>query len=122
MDIIITRSSNNYGPHQFKEKFIPKIIYNFLIQKPIEVYGDGMQVRDWTYVDDNCKGIYDASRKVKSGETINISAHNEKKNIEIVDLIAKKMDIKFKYLKFIKDRLGHDFRYSIDTTKIRKLG
>jgi len=121
-DIIITRSSNNYGPRQHTEKLIPKIIHNFLNDLPIGIYGDGKQIRDWTYVKDNCNGIYVASQKGEAGEIYNISANIEKENIEVVMTILAKLDKSENLIEFVEDRLGHDFRYSISTDKIRKLG
>ena len=122
MNIVIVRPSNNYGPRQFHEKLIPKTITNFLNNKPIGIYGDGSQIRDWTFVVDNCNAIHLISEKGGSGEIYNVSSKNEYTNKEVIDKIAKIMDIHFEYIKFIPDRLGHDFRYSIDNSKILKLG
>ena len=125
MPVLITRSSNNFGPRQYPEKFIPLMITNALRGKSLPVYGDGLNVRDWIYVDDNCRGIDLALHKGKIGEIYNIGGDNERKNIDIVNLICemlaeitKKPIEKYKRLiTFVEDRLGHDRRYSLDNTK-----
>lgn len=122
MDFIITRSSNNYGPHQNREKLLPKMISRFLNNEKIGLYGDGKQIRDWTHVYDNSRGIYLSSTKGTAGDVFNISANDERENIEISKLIADIMGVDGEVYEFIQDRLGHDFRYSIDTDKIRSLG
>lgn len=122
MKFVITRSSNNYGPRQYNEKLLPKMILNFMNKRSIGLYGDGKQIRDWTYVDDNSHGVYLLSTMGNIGEIYNISANNEMENIEICNLVAKIMNQNFSHVKYIKDRLGHDFRYSINTDKIRALG
>jgi dTDP-glucose 4,6-dehydratase len=128
---VITNCSNNYGPFQFPEKLIPVIIQNVLARKPIPVYGDGMNVRDWLYVRDHAEALWTVLQKGKLGETYNIGGHNEWTNIKIVELICDTID-EFapqltgnsrKLISFVKDRLGHDRRYAIDATKIqRELG
>jgi dTDP-glucose 4,6-dehydratase len=128
---VITNCSNNYGPFQFPEKLIPVIIQNVLARKPIPVYGDGMNVRDWLYVRDHAEALWTVLQKGKLGETYNIGGHNEWANIRIVELICDTID-EFvpklggnsrKLISFVKDRPGHDRRYAIDATKIqRELG
>ena len=128
MPVLITRSSNNFGPRQYPEKFIPLMITNALRGKSLPVYGDGLNVRDWIYVDDNCRGIDLALHKGKIGEIYNIGGDNERKNIDIVNLICemlakitKKPIEEYKRLiTFVEDRLGHDRRYSLDNTKIEE--
>jgi len=122
----ITRCSNNYGPYQFPEKLIPLMIHNALNHKELPVYGDGKQIRDWLYVEDHCKAIDLVFEKGRSGEIYNIGGHNEKENIEIVNLIINYLQEKTKdkeinegLIKHVKDRLGHDRRYAIDPTKIK---
>ncbi len=124
---IITNCSNNYGPLQFPEKLIPLIIANCYDRKPLPVYGDGNNIRDWLYVDDHCDAIYNVILNGKIGNTYNIGGNNELKNIDIVNTICSAMDeIKpmknGKYadlIKFVKDRPGHDFRYAINAKKIK---
>jgi dTDP-glucose 4,6-dehydratase len=126
--IKITNCSNNYGPYQFPEKLIPLMILNVLNSKPLPVYGKGENIRDWLYVKDHCEAIWTVLQKGNIGETYNIGGNNEWKNIDIVnkicDILAeelKKDPIKFKKLiTFVKDRPGHDLRYAIDSTKIKK--
>ncbi len=116
---LITRCSNNYGPYQFPEKLIPLMIINALNNKPLPVYGDGMNVRDWIYVDDHCDAILKVFEKGRIGEVYNIGAENEKPNIEIVKLILKELGKDESLITYVKDRPGHDRRYAIDATKIK---
>ena len=119
----ITRCSNNYGPYQFPEKLIPLMIHNCLNDKPLPVYGDGMQIRDWLHVKDHCIGIDTVLHKGTVGEVYNIGGNNEKANIQIVELILEKLNKPKSLIQYVKDRPGHDRRYSIDNTKITtKLG
>jgi len=128
---IITNCSNNYGPYQFPEKLIPVVIQNVLARKPIPVYGDGKNVRDWLYVRDHAEALWAVLSRGKIGETYNIGGHNEWANINIVQLICDTID-EFapqlggnsrKLISFVKDRPGHDRRYAIDASKIqRELG
>jgi dTDP-glucose 4,6-dehydratase len=118
----MTRSSNNYGPYQHPEKLIPKTIIYALLNKPIPVYGKGENVRDWLYVEDNCEAIDLILHKGKNGETYNIAAKQELKNIEVVRTILKLVKKPESLIKFVEDRLGHDLRYSLDIEKITKLG
>lgn len=116
---LITRCSNNYGPYQFPEKLIPLMIINAINNKPLPVYGDGMNVRDWIYVEDHCDAILKVLEKGKIGEVYNIGAENEKPNIEIVKLILKELGKDESLITYVKDRPGHDRRYAIDATKIK---
>ena len=146
MPVSITRCSNNYGPYHFPEKLIPLVIKNILEGKPLPVYGNGTNVRDWLYVEDHCKAIDLVLHRGRTGEVYNVGGHNEKQNIEIVRLIiqtirqlmteepAYRQVLKKKELgedglpridwinddliTFVRDRLGHDQRYAIDPTKI----
>jgi dTDP-glucose 4,6-dehydratase len=118
MPVNITRCSNNYGPYQFPEKLIPLMINNCMKEKGLPVYGDGLQVRDWLHVNDHCSAIDTVLHKGQGGEVYNIGGNNEKANIEIVKLIIKALGKSESLIKYVKDRPGHDKRYSIDNTKI----
>ncbi len=118
LPITISRCSNNYGPYHFPEKLIPLMIANALNDKPLPVYGEGVNVRDWLYVEDHCKAIDLIIHKGKVGEIYNIGGHNEMKNIDIVKLICKHLGKSESLIKFVADRKGHDMRYAIDPTKI----
>lgn len=120
LPVNITRCSNNYGPYQFPEKLIPLMISNALEDKPLPVYGDGLNIRDWLHVYDHCTAIDLVLHKGKTGEVYNIGGNNEKTNIDIVKLILKELDKSESLIQFVKDRLGHDRRYAIDSTKIQK--
>lgn len=141
LPVLTTNCSNNYGPYQFPEKLIPLMVINALKGKPLPVYGDGQNVRDWLYVDDHCSAIEMVLEKGVIGETYNIGGHNEKKNLDIVRLICAYIDEKAKegdkalgaeypfegsrqsLINFVKDRPGHDRRYAIDASRIaRELG
>ncbi|GIP08703.1 MAG: dTDP-glucose 4,6-dehydratase [Paenibacillus macerans] len=119
LNVNITRCSNNYGPYQFPEKLIPLMISNALEDKELPVYGDGMNVRDWLYVEDHCKAIDVVIHKGKSGEVYNVGGHNEKANIEIVKIILEELGKPESLIKYVDDRLGHDRRYAIDPQKIK---
>ena len=119
LDVVITNCSNNYGPYQFPEKLIPLMIANARDDKPLPVYGDGMNVRDWLFVRDHCEALLVALEQGVSGETYNIGGNNEFPNIEIVRLILKALDKPESLIQFVTDRPGHDRRYAIDATKIR---
>jgi len=119
LNVNITRCSNNYGPYQFPEKLIPLMISNGLEDKELPVYGDGMNIRDWLYVNDHCKAIDIVLHNGRSGEVYNIGGRNEKANIEIVRLILKELGKPESLIKYVKDRLGHDKRYAIDAAKIK---
>ena len=114
----ITNCSNNYGPFQFPEKLIPLMIANALADKPLPVYGEGLNVRDWLYVEDHCKAIDLIIHKGRVGEVYNIGGHNEMKNIDIVKLICKELGKPESLITHVTDRKGHDMRYAIDPTKI----
>lgn len=119
----ITRSSNNYGPRQFPEKLLPKTIKCILENKPIPIYGQGLQIRDWTHVYDNCSGLFSVIAAGKDNETYNISANQEFTNLEVINEVCNAMNKGHNLISFIEDpRKSHDFRYSVDTTKIRDLG
>jgi dTDP-glucose 4,6-dehydratase len=119
----ITRSSNCYGPRQLPEKLLPKAIKCVLEGQKIPLYGQGLQIRDWTYVADNCTGIMTVLDKGKPGEIYNISANQEFTNIETINLVCNAIGRGHELISFIPDpRSGHDFRYAIDTTKLRELG
>ncbi len=121
--VSITRCSNNYGPYQFPEKLIPLMIANAIDGKPLPVYGDGLNVRDWLYVKDHCVAIDLVIRKGKAGEVYNIGGNNEWKNIDIVKLLLRKLEKPETLITFVKDRPGHDRRYAIDASRIsRELG
>ncbi|MCZ3364288.1 MULTISPECIES: dTDP-glucose 4,6-dehydratase [Methanobacterium] len=119
LPVNITRCSNNYGPYQFPEKLIPLMISNALENKPLPVYGDGLNVRDWLHVYDHCSAIDLVIHRGKIGEIYNIGGNNEKKNIEIVKLILQNLNKPESLINFVKDRLGHDRRYAIDSSKIQ---
>lgn len=121
----MTNCSNNYGPYQFPEKLIPVIILNAMDGKPLPVYGDGRQIRDWLHVEDHCEAIYLVLKKGKVGETYNVGGVNQPTNLEIVETICEILDEAHpsgaphkNLIQFVKDRLGHDRRYDIDTKKI----
>lgn len=125
---IITNCSNNYGPYHFPEKLIPLMAINILLGKPLPVYGDGQNIRDWLYVSDHCRALETVIKKGKPGETYNIGGNNEVKNLDLVHLLCDLMDELAPDLPvqpaktlitFVKDRAGHDRRYAIDATKIR---
>ena len=123
LPISISRCSNNYGPYHFPEKLIPLMIINALNDKPLPVYGDGLNVRDWLYVEDHCKAIDMIIHGDCNGEVFNVGGHNEKTNVEIVKLILKELDKPESLITFVEDRKGHDRRYAIDPAKIsRELG
>lgn len=120
LPVLITRASNNYGPYQYPEKFIPLFITNALLGKDLPLYGDGKNVRDWLHVDDHCSGIDVVFHKGKLGEVYNIGGGNERENIQIVDIILKELRKSKEIVKFVEDRLGHDRRYSLNIEKIRR--
>ncbi|HLE31494.1 MAG TPA: dTDP-glucose 4,6-dehydratase [Bacteroidota bacterium] len=116
---VITRCSNNYGPFQFPEKLIPLMIANALNDKPLPVYGDGMNVRDWLHVADHCSAIDAVLHRGRAGEVYNIGGSNEKPNLELVKLLLTLLGKKETLITFVKDRPGHDRRYAIDSSKIQ---
>ena len=123
LPVTISRCSNNYGPYHFPEKLIPLMIVNALHDKPLPVYGAGLNVRDWLYVEDHCKAIDLVIHNGRVGEVYNIGGHNEMRNIDIVKLICQKLGKHESLITYVADRKGHDMRYAIDPTKIhRELG
>lgn len=118
LNVTISRCSNNYGPYHFPEKLIPLTIVNALHDKPLPVYGEGINVRDWLYVEDHCKAIDLIIHKGEAGEVYNVGGHNEMRNIDIVKLICKHLGKPESLIQFVTDRKGHDMRYAIDPTKI----
>jgi dTDP-glucose 4,6-dehydratase len=128
LPVVLTNCSNNYGPYQFPEKLIPLIILNAINGKPLPVYGDGEQIRDWLYVEDHARALLEVLFKGKNGETYNIGGHNEWTNIDLVKLLCKLMDVKInrtvgqseQLITYVTDRAGHDLRYAIDASKLQK--
>ncbi|PDH44677.1 MAG: dTDP-glucose 4,6-dehydratase [Flavobacteriales bacterium MED-G22] len=128
LPVVLSNCSNNYGPHQFPEKLIPLFIKNIVEQKPLPVYGTGKNIRDWLYVEDHAKAIDLIFHKGKNGETYAVGGNNEIRNIDLVEMIIKIIDKKLNnpqgsstsLIEFVEDRLGHDYRYAINTTKIEQ--
>ena len=118
LPVTISRCSNNYGPYQFPEKLIPLMIANCLADKPLPVYGEGLNVRDWLYVEDHCKAIDMILQNGRVGEVYNIGGHNEMANIDIVKIIIEALGKSEDLITYVTDRKGHDMRYAIDPTKI----
>ncbi len=118
LPVTISRCSNNYGPRQFREKLIPLMIANALGNQPLPVYGQGVNVRDWLYVEDHCKAIDLIIHKGRLGEVYNVGGHNEMRNIDIVKRICKELGKPESLIAYVSDRKGHDMRYAIDPTKI----
>lgn len=128
LPVTITNCSNNYGPNQFPEKLIPLIIINAWEGKPLPIYGDGQQIRDWLYVEDHCRAIWSVIQKGKLGEIYNVGGNNQPTNLEIVNQICRVLDMKFpesqhtphfKLVQHVKDRPGHDRRYAMNIKKIK---
>ncbi|MBW2995353.1 dTDP-glucose 4,6-dehydratase [Candidatus Woesearchaeota archaeon] len=122
LPVRITRSSNNFGPNQCPEKLIPLMITNALTNKKLPVYGTGKNVRDWLFVEDNCSGIDKVLHKGKDGQIYNIGGGNTKPNFEIINLILQHLGKNQSLIKYVKDRPGHDWRYCLNSAKIKKLG
>ncbi|RNC85704.1 MAG: dTDP-glucose 4,6-dehydratase [Balneola sp.] len=129
MNVVTTNCSNNYGPHQHDEKLIPTVIRNAVQHNPIPVYGKGQNVRDWLFVKDHCRALETAFLKGKAGETYNVGGNNEWKNLDLVEKICELLNSELgkgpkgdykNLINFVTDRLGHDFRYAIDASKIKK--
>ena len=118
LDTVMTRCGNNYGPRQFPEKLIPLLISNAMRDQSIPVYGDGRNVRDWIYVDDHCRGIFRVLESGKSGEVYNIGARNERQNLEVVTSVLDALGKPHSLIRYVTDRLGHDRRDAIDSTRI----
>ncbi|MBR3140323.1 MAG: dTDP-glucose 4,6-dehydratase [Clostridia bacterium] len=119
MNVSVTNCSNNYGPYQHNEKLIPHMIKLALNDEKLPVYGEGLNIRDWLYVEDHCEAIDLVLHNGKAGERYNIGGHNEKRNIEIVKLILKHLNKPESLITYVEDRKGHDYRYAIDPTKIK---
>ena len=122
LDVVVTRSSNNYGPFQYPEKLIPVLVVKAFRDQPLPIYGKGTNVRDWLHVEDNCRAIDIVLQKAKAGEIVNIGSGNEVPNIDVAKLILKHMKKPESLIKYVDDRPGHDFRYSLNWDRIRKLG
>ena len=120
MDTVITRCGNNYGPRQFPEKFLPLMLANAMADQPIPVYGDGLNVRDWIYVDDHCRAIITVLETGSSGATYNIGARNQQRNLDVTSSVLDLLGKPHSLIKLVKDRPGHDRRYAIDPTLIEK--
>ena len=118
LPVTISRCSNNYGPYHFPEKLIPLMIVNALSDKPLPVYGKGLNVRDWLYVEDHCRAIDTILEKGRAGEIYNVGGHNEMKNIDVVKLVLKELGKPESLITYVADRKGHDLRYAIDPSKI----
>jgi dTDP-glucose 4,6-dehydratase len=116
LDTVITRCGNNYGPRQFPEKFLPLMLANALSDQPIPVYGDGLNVRDWIYVDDHCRAILLALEKGQAGSVYNIGARNQRRNIDVAKSVLDALGKPHSLIDFVKDRPGHDRRYAINPT------
>jgi dTDP-glucose 4,6-dehydratase len=119
LDMNITRCSNNYGPYQYPEKLIPLMVINALKAKSLPIYGDGQNVRDWLHVKDHCSAIDLVIQKGKTGEVYNIGGNNERTNLEIVEHIIDTLGVPKSLITYVPDRLGHDYRYAIDSSKIQ---
>jgi dTDP-glucose 4,6-dehydratase len=119
-EVVITRCSNNYGPYQYPEKLIPLMIINALNDKPLPVYGDGLNVRDWIHVEDHCAAVFAAMMNGKPGEVYNVGSDGEMTNIEVVKMILSHLSKPESLIKYVPDRLGHDRRYAIDSSKTHK--
>ncbi len=117
-DVVVTRCSNNYGPYQFPEKLIPLMIVTALADRPLPVYGDGLNVRDWIHVEDHCSAVMSVLLKGRAGEVYNIGADSEMRNIDVVKQILAALGKPESLIEFVKDRPGHDRRYAIDSSKI----
>ncbi len=122
LPVVITRSSNNYGPYQYPEKIIPLFVTNLLEGRTVPVYGDGLNVRDWCHVEDNCAAIDLVLRRGATGEIYNIGAGHETTNLDLTHLVLAALGKGPEAIEFVDDRLGHDRRYSLDATRVRTLG
>jgi len=120
MDVVVTRCSNNYGPYQFPEKLIPLMITHALEDRILPVYGDGLNVRDWIHVDDHCHGLVAAAVSGTAGQVYNFGGDEERTNLDVVTEVLRALDKPAGRIEHVKDRLGHDRRYAIDTTKARE--
>ena len=122
LPIVITRTCNNFGPRQHPEKLIPKFIQHASQGKPLPVYGDGSNVREWIYVSDNCRALDRVLRKGNVGEVYNIGSHEERTNLEVTEAILDAVGANEDLIEFVDDRAGHDQRYALETTKVEELG
>lgn len=122
LPVVITRSSNNFGPYQYPEKVIPLFITNLMAGKKVPLYGDGLNVRDWLYVIDNCEAIDVVLHKGANGQVYNIGGGSEVTNLELTHTLLKMLGRDGSYIDYVKDRLGHDRRYALDISKVEKLG
>jgi dTDP-glucose 4,6-dehydratase len=123
LPVLVTNASNTYGPRQYPEKLIPLMIRNALAGKPLPIYGDGKNVRDWLYVEDHCFALQQVLLEGKVGQKYNIGGGDERTNVEVVDMLCDILGPGYRALKiFVPDRLGHDRRYSVDSSKVRQLG
>ncbi len=120
LPVVITRSSNNYGPYQFPEKLMPLFITNLLLGKKVPLYGDGMNIRDWLFVEDNCRGIAEVFFRGRPGEAYNIGGGNEKPNVDVTMAILGALGKDESMIRYVEDRKGHDRRYSLDSTKMKE--
>ncbi len=120
LDAVVTRCSNNYGPYQFPEKMIPLMIHNAIHDQPLPVYGDGLHVRDWLYVEDHCRALWRVYENGRSGEVYNIGGNNEKPNIDVVRTILRHLGKPESLIQYVQDRPGHDRRYAIDASRIAR--
>jgi dTDP-glucose 4,6-dehydratase len=118
MPVVVTRASNNYGPYQFPEKLIPLMIANALEDRPLPVYGDGMQIRDWLYVDDHCRGILAVLDKGRAGEIYNIGGNRSLPNLDVIHKLLALAGKPESLIQYVKDRPGHDRRYALSSEKI----
>ena len=122
LPVAVTRSSNNYGPYQFTEKFIPSMITKAMADEPLPVYGDGQNVRDWLHVEDNCAAIESVVCNGSAGKVYNIGGDAERRNLDVAETILKIMNKPNSLISFVTDRLGHDWRYAVDSSRMANLG
>jgi len=118
-DVVVTRCANNYGPYQHPEKLIPLMIIYALSNRPLPVYGDGLNVRDWIHVEDHCAAVFDVLMQGRAGEVYNVGADTERKNLEVIRSILARLDKGEELIRFVPDRPGHDRRYALDSSKLR---
>jgi dTDP-glucose 4,6-dehydratase len=122
LDLVVTRSSNNYGPFQYPEKLIPVLVIKALKGEPLPIYGKGLNVRDWLHVEDNCRAIDAVLRKAKAGDIVNVGSGNEVPNIDVAKMILRHMNKPESLITYVQDRPGHDFRYSLEWGRLKELG
>lgn len=122
LDVVVTRSSNNYGPYQYPEKLIPLFVTNLLLGLQVPIYGDGSNIREWIHIDDNCRAIAMLVNESRAGETVNIGSGVFLTNLEVAKLLIEMLDASMDCIRFIEDRRGHDFRYALDSAKITRYG